>query len=406
MPRLSYLLILGMLATISINMGCSKTTGSNPPQLNSFYPLSEGPGLPVLIKGLHFGTDATKVQVLFNGTVADISQISDTLIAVTVPKGASSGKLTVTISGKPISSSTDFTVLSGSWDRGGDDLPVARFSAASFAINGKGYIMGGSDFAGIYKDFYTFDPGTGHWTQLPDFPGLARMGMISFVLNNNAYICGGQGYHNKLFPELWQYDPLTGNWQQKSTYPGGGASDFFHFSINGKEYVGGGYNLDSVNIGTIYLDCWEYDPVMDAWARKADFIAPNKIPSCSISTGTFGFTGLFTEAGGSLSTDWYEFDPVANTWAARLPMPPQPNNDPPTVAGGALGLTSAGLGYVMGGNYRTCWEYNATNYQWTQKTSMLQARGAAGGFVINNICYLVGGNSNNHAFADCYKFIP
>ena len=246
------------MISVSISLSCSKNSAPTLPQLISFYPLAEGPGLPLSIKGQHFGTDATKVSVSINGTAAVISQINDTMLVVTIPAGASTGRIMVTINGKQTSSNTDFSVLTGTWEKGGDNLPVARYGAASFAINGKGYIMGGSDYASYQKDFYSFDPATGNWTQLTDFPGEPRMAMISFVINNKAYICGGIGKNNQLFPQLWQFDPVTGIWTQKSTYPGGGATSFINFSINGKEYMGGGYNLDSLNIGSVYTDFWAY----------------------------------------------------------------------------------------------------------------------------------------------------
>jgi len=62
------------------------------------------PGDTVLIKGIRFGTDASKAVVQFNGTTAtNVPFINDTLIKVVAPNGFSSGNVTLTMGGLTIS---------------------------------------------------------------------------------------------------------------------------------------------------------------------------------------------------------------------------------------------------------------------------------------------------------------
>lgn len=62
------------------------------------------PGDTVSIKGIRFGTDASKVAIQFNGTSApNVLSINDTLIKVIAPNGFSSGVVTFTIGGLTIS---------------------------------------------------------------------------------------------------------------------------------------------------------------------------------------------------------------------------------------------------------------------------------------------------------------
>jgi hypothetical protein len=58
------------------------------------------PGDTLTIKGIRFGTDASKAAISFNGTAAtDIPVYNDTLIKVIAPSGFTSGNVTLTISG-------------------------------------------------------------------------------------------------------------------------------------------------------------------------------------------------------------------------------------------------------------------------------------------------------------------
>ncbi|MEU7828647.1 RHS repeat-associated core domain-containing protein [Nonomuraea sp. NPDC049129] len=63
-------------------------------------PPSAGSGTGVTIYGTAFGTDKSAVTVSFGGTTATPSAVTDHTITVTVPGGAASGDVTVTVGGK------------------------------------------------------------------------------------------------------------------------------------------------------------------------------------------------------------------------------------------------------------------------------------------------------------------
>jgi hypothetical protein len=61
------------------------------------------PGDTLSIKGIRFGTDASKATIKFNGTTAtNVPLFSDTLIKVVAPNGFSSGNVTLTMAGLTI----------------------------------------------------------------------------------------------------------------------------------------------------------------------------------------------------------------------------------------------------------------------------------------------------------------
>jgi len=60
------------------------------------------PGDTVIIKGMGYGTDPSKVVVSFNGTTGAINAMNDTLIKAIVPAGFSSGNIIVMVNGFPV----------------------------------------------------------------------------------------------------------------------------------------------------------------------------------------------------------------------------------------------------------------------------------------------------------------
>lgn len=58
------------------------------------------------------------------------------------------------------------------------------------------------------------------WTQKADFAGSPAWGAVSFSIGNKGYMGTGEtssGFSN----EFWEYDPLTDTWAQKADFGGG-----------------------------------------------------------------------------------------------------------------------------------------------------------------------------------------
>lgn len=81
-----------------------------PETITSFTPTSGPAGTMVTINGTNFSTTITENVVLFNGKEATITSASSTTLKVTVPTGATTGRISVTINGIDAVSSSDFTV--------------------------------------------------------------------------------------------------------------------------------------------------------------------------------------------------------------------------------------------------------------------------------------------------------
>jgi gliding motility-associated-like protein len=80
------------------------------PTITNFTPASGNPGTTVTITGTNFSAAPANNTVMFNGTTAVVTSSSSTSITTTVPSGATTGKITVTVSGVTATSANTFTV--------------------------------------------------------------------------------------------------------------------------------------------------------------------------------------------------------------------------------------------------------------------------------------------------------
>jgi Concanavalin A-like lectin/glucanases superfamily/IPT/TIG domain len=115
---LTLLIALFLLVTLATIHSCKKDTDQQPaPTIDSFSPASgtepngATAGTTVFITGSNFGTNLTDNVLKFNGTPATILSATKTELVTTVPSGATTGKLTLTVRNKTAASANDFIVI-------------------------------------------------------------------------------------------------------------------------------------------------------------------------------------------------------------------------------------------------------------------------------------------------------
>jgi hypothetical protein len=102
---------------VSITVAEQTTTGpdfnylDNSPKINDFNPKSGPVGTSVVIQGENFGNDPNQLLVRFNGVEAVVSKVENgNSITTTVPQGATTGPISVTIQEKTATTQQNFTV--------------------------------------------------------------------------------------------------------------------------------------------------------------------------------------------------------------------------------------------------------------------------------------------------------
>ncbi|HRK53538.1 MAG TPA: IPT/TIG domain-containing protein [Cyclobacteriaceae bacterium] len=99
--------------------------------ITNFSPTSGPIGTTVTISGTNFSTIPSENTVMFNGTIATVLACTTNSIITAVPSGATSGKITVTLSGNIATSALDFTITTIS-----NQPPVINTTETTVSIAG------------------------------------------------------------------------------------------------------------------------------------------------------------------------------------------------------------------------------------------------------------------------------
>jgi hypothetical protein len=235
----------------------------------------------------------------------------------------------------------------------------------------------------------------GEWTEKKPFPGAARYEAASFGLNGSGFVCLGRTYSESLTNEIWEYN-TDNQWVKKSNFPGVSRIYPIGFSINGKGYLG---------LGIQGNEFWEYNYSTDTWTRKSNFPGQGRINSVYFSTSTKGYMGLGYD-GSVLYKDFWEYDPASDKWTQLPDYPGNANiyaaafaiNDRIFVGTGCDGKN--GVGHANS----DFWEYIASTKNWIRKSDFAGGKtNSAISFSLNNYGYLGGGSKEDGTGTD-YSF--
>jgi N-acetylneuraminic acid mutarotase len=202
------------------------------------------------------------------------------------------------------------------WIRKNNFPGISRENPIGFSINGKGYVGLGNSRV----DFWAYDPTIDTWTRKSDFPGPSRSLGVSFSTSGKGYVGLGYGA-STLLKDMWEYDPVTDKWTQLPDYPGNGKTYATAFTVNDRIFVGTGSDAESF-VGHANSDFWEYNASAKQWIRKSDFARGKTISAISFSINNYGYLGGGSkEDGTGVDKSFWEYDPVKDKWATKADMP-------------------------------------------------------------------------------------
>ncbi len=265
------------------------------------------------------------------------------------------------------------------------NAPNARHHTVTFAINGKGYSVTGSDANGYTNDSYQYDPVGNSWRTLASFPGPSRGFAIGAVTNGKAYLGFGRSATQYL-NDLWRYDPTDSSWTQLANCGCTGRRHPAMVAIGDRIYVGLGDGASGNR-----KDWWMYDINTNQWTQIQDLPGVVRHHPFMFKAGGDVYAGM--GHGASIYKDWYKLDTATNTWTTMNPFPGEAR-----VAGTQFEL--GGYGYVLSGdgdnhswmNTGEMWRYNHYNDTWLQlQAHPGKSRWAPGSFVIGNVVYFLTG---------------
>ena len=122
---------VGNLLSITRNTGSPTALA-----IFSFSPAQGSVGQTVVIQGQNFSATPSANTVKFSGTTATVTGATTNQLTATVPPGAASGPISVTVATSTATSSSNFTVLAVPVITSVSPAQVLNSGAVSFTVNG------------------------------------------------------------------------------------------------------------------------------------------------------------------------------------------------------------------------------------------------------------------------------
>ncbi|WP_185817079.1 Kelch repeat-containing protein [Hymenobacter metallilatus] len=298
------------------------------------------------------------------------------------------------------------TEIVGDWTSRSQFEGLARNSAVSFTLNGKGYVGLGTDGVDRFKDFWEYTPGTNTWRQVADFPGAARIQAVAFTAGGKGYVGTGYDGTNKL-KDFYAYDPAANKWTKVADFAGTARYGAVALGIEDKGYVGTGYD------GNFKKDFWQYDPSTDQWTQKPSFGGNKRVGAAAFTLHETGYV-LAGSDNDLILSDMWAYNPATEQWTERHSLT---NNTDEDYDYSSVPRTSASTfvvnnrGFIAlgtnGGYLTSCWEYNPDDDTWVAKTTFEgAARIQAVGFGLGDYGYLGLGTTGSTRLDDFWQLSP
>jgi uncharacterized repeat protein (TIGR01451 family) len=213
-------------------------------------------------------------------------------------------------------------------------IPAILFGAAAAAPgDGKIYVFGGFVTGG---EAYEYTPQTDTWSRKAPMP-TPRHGLAAVALNGKVYVLGGSN-GSAATGALEVYDPALNSWRRLAPMP---TPRVFlaAAAVNGKIYAIGGSPDCCGNSRTDVVEV--YNPGSDSWRRAAPLPVALQVSAAAEVNGKIYVLGGFIPGSG-VQGSTFEYDPVMDRWTSRSPMP-EPRDQAPAVV-------LRGVVHVLGGS--------------------------------------------------------
>jgi Tol biopolymer transport system component/N-acetylneuraminic acid mutarotase len=261
-------------------------------------------------------------------------------------------------------------------------MSVPRDRPAAVALDGKIYVMGGTNSTGALASMEVYDPATNTWTTKASMPG-PKSEPGAAVANGRIYVVGPPD------DRLYEYNPNTDTWETRAPLPATPAGAVAVASISGRIFVT--FAVSGESRWRLYV----YDPFQDTWERRSDH------PDDRRSIASLGVSnGMIYAVGGGIAgqtpqetTRIDRYDPSSDQWTVDA-IPPIATRR--THLGATL-PTIYGKMFVFGGwNGHTALA-NAEVYDpwanaWSALPPMPTARYKAAYAAVGYKIYVIGGN--------------
>ena len=289
------------------------------------------------------------------------------------------------------------------------ELPSPRYGFGTAVVNGRIYVIGGSEGVNSLAEVLEYDPLPDTWTRKADMP-TPRRDLAVTVWDNKIYALGGVAGDSK-FKNNEVYDPLTDTWDSLAPAPGAFTWSTAN-AVNGKIYFIGG----SLSMGYISTGIFEYNTATGAWWDTtyykiyADTISLDSIvvyvdtirasskstlPERKLFHCSSVCNDMIYVIGGSTAECTFPpavgvYNPATNMWSTGRDMIGPVSAPAAAVASGYIYVIG---GYDGGTSSKRVRRYDPFSDTWAIRSDLQKERSFFGAAVINNRIYAIGGVS-------------
>lgn len=204
-------------------------------------------------------------------------------------------------------------------------LPRPRADFAVAALDGRLYVIGGSDSGAVSGALDRYDPANNVWVPLNDKP-TAVSHVRAAAIGRFIYVPGGETADGRVLDVFEAYDPRSQQWETLPSLPEP-RSRYALASLEGRLYLFGGWD------GSRYCDdVFVYDPATRAWSRD-DQSLPTARRGASAATveGRLYVIGGEDESGALRVNERYDpSSDVGRRWESLAPLT-EPIREPASV---------------------------------------------------------------------------
>jgi Zn-dependent metalloprotease/subtilisin-like proprotein convertase family protein len=193
-----------------------------------------------------------------------------------------------------------------------NSCPQGQAGGSSFVIGTNVYVVGGLN--GSYLNtVYQWDANINSWTLKNPFGGASRAFAVGSSLNGKGYIIGGSD-NAVAYNDIWEYDPVADSWLLKTTFGATGRKKMSVMNLAGKIYFGLGLSCSGACSNS--NQWFEYDPANNLVSSKSAFPGSLRESACGFTIGMKGYV-IFGNAGVTEYKDYWEYDNIADQWNNR-----------------------------------------------------------------------------------------
>jgi N-acetylneuraminic acid mutarotase len=254
--------------------------------------------------------------------------------------------------------------------------------------------VGGSNTSGVLNTIEEFDPATGSSFIRATLPAPRELAM-TVALNGKIYIIGGSDSMGFPTGNCWEFDPTIGAIVPKTAMPFPNAGRAVA-GDNGKIYVLGGITSGGFPPSAWSSEVLEYDPAADSWQSVGSLLTSRAIPMvASLNNTLYAIGGSLGGPPFTNNLDVTESAPLAGSatggWTTRAPLPFGLSRASSGVVNGRLFIIG-GMG-TSGPTSATAnvQVYDPTNDFWFQAPPFCTPFFGAGAATVGDMIYVAGG---------------